>query len=83
MTMVDLNDLLPSASVMVVSVTGSTTSGQVLSESDLKECFKGCDEVLELSENKATILKYVESRMTHVAPNLCAIIGSRVTALLI
>mmetsp|Transcript_27044 Transcript_27044/g.27284 ORF Transcript_27044/g.27284 Transcript_27044/m.27284 type:complete len:498 (-) Transcript_27044:31-1524(-) len=80
MTLIELNDLLPSASVMVVSVTGSTTSGQPLSDEDLEECMKGCEELLALDQCKSIILTYVESRMTHIAPNLCAIIGSRVGA---
>lgn len=83
MTMVELNDLLSSASVMVVSVTGSTTSGQPLSSSDLNDCLTGCEEVLDLDEGKAIILKYVESRMSTIAPNLSAIIGSRVAAQLV
>ena len=45
MTMIDLSDLLPSAAVMVVSVTGSTTSGQKLPEEDLKNCLGGCEKI--------------------------------------
>jgi U4/U6 small nuclear ribonucleoprotein PRP31 len=75
MTMVDLNDILSSATVMIVSVTGSTTQGQPLSETDLSQCLRACDEVLTLMEDKAVILKYVESRMSHLAPNLTACIG--------
>lgn len=37
MTQVDLESVLPQTTVMVVSVTGSTTSGQALSEEDLQE----------------------------------------------
>ena len=44
MTMLELGDILPNASVMIVSVTGSTTSGQPLSEADLADCFRACDE---------------------------------------
>ena len=83
MTLVELGDLLSSATVMVVSVTGSTTSGQPLSPSDLDECNKGCDEILQLDSDKALILKYVESRMNHIAPNLCCMIGSRIAAQLV
>lgn len=76
MTMVELSDLLPSATVMIVSVTGSTTSGQPLSPDDLAECFKGCDEVLSLNADKAAILRFVESRMSRIAPNLSYLIGT-------
>lgn len=83
MTLLDLNDLLPAASVMVVSVTGSTTSGQPLSEQDLEDCFKGCNEILQLDQDKSLILQYVQSRMNRIAPNTCLLLGSRVTAQLI
>ena len=83
MTLLDLNDLLPAASVMVVSVTGSTTSGQPLSEQDLQDCFKGCQEILQLDQDKSLILQYVQSRMNRIAPNTCLLLGSRVTAQLI
>ena len=63
MTLVDLTDILPSASVMIVSVTGSTTSGQPLSETELHECFQGCDEIIFLEEQKSKLLQFVESIM--------------------
>ena len=109
MTMLELGDILPNASVMIVSVTGSTTSGQPLPEADLADCFRACDEgeyaclvvflvanipsahvvaaadndndndddvvVLRLDEDKASILKFVESRMSYIAPNLSHMIG--------
>ena len=40
MTHVDLESALPQTTVMVVSVTGSTTSGRPLPEEDLEECLK-------------------------------------------
>ena len=80
MTLVELNDLLPSASVMVVSVTGSTTSGQPLSSSDLADCLGACNEVLLLDQEKSLILQYVQSRMNRIAPNVCILIGSRMAA---
>lgn len=83
MTMVELSDLLPSAIVMIVSVTGSTTPGEPLSSNDLSECYRGCDEVLNLVDDKAKILKFVESRMSRIAPNLSHLIGARVAAQLV
>jgi U4/U6 small nuclear ribonucleoprotein PRP31 len=83
MTLVELNDLLPSATVMVVSVTGSTTSGQPLTEEDLTSCYQGCHELLTLDADKTSILKYVQSKMNSIAPNTSALLGSRITAQLI
>ena len=83
MTLIELDDLLSSSTVMVVSVTGSTTSGKPLSEEDLNQCLKGCDEVLALDMDKGFVLRYVESRMSLITPNLCNVVGSKVAAQLI
>ncbi|CAN0395264.1 unnamed protein product [Pylaiella littoralis] len=83
MTQVELESALPQTTVMVVSVTGSTTSGQPLTEEDLQECLKGCEEYEALVAAKASILGFVETRMTNMAPNVCNLIGSRITARLL
>lgn len=83
LTLVDLNDILPSATVMVVSVTGSATSGKPLLPAELSSCLGGCEEVLQLEEDKAVMLQFVESRMTRLAPNLSVLIGARIAAQLV
>ena len=83
MTMIDLNDILPSASVMVVSVTGSTSNSSPLPDNEMEECFRGCHEIEMLEQDKAKILTFVESRMNKIAPNICILIGSRIAAQLI
>jgi len=80
LTLVDLNDLLPSAAVMVVSVTASSTSGKPLPPSLLAECLAGCDAVLSLFEARSLILFYVEQRMSVLAPNTCALVGSKIAS---
>ena len=108
----DLNDILPAATIMVVSVTASTTQGYKIYESmsnlcigrspvdetELQTILEACDMVssnvlkltiespfqgLELNEKKMKILQYVESRMSFIAPNLSAIVGSTIAAKLI
>ena len=83
MTEVELQDLLPSATVMVVSVTGSTTGGKPLEEAELAEAMRECEEMLELSEARASILEFVEARMQRFAPNMSALLGSSLTAQMI
>jgi U4/U6 small nuclear ribonucleoprotein PRP31 len=80
MTMIDLSDLLPSAAVMVVSVTGSTTSGQKLPEEELANCTGGCEEAIGLEQDRIDVLTFVESRMNVFAPNVSAIVGSTLAA---
>lgn len=80
LTQVDLEDLLPAASVMVVTVTATTTAGKALSDELLAKVQAGCDMALQLDGDKQQIIKFVESRMHQIAPNLSAAIGSEVAA---
>ncbi|KAG0344639.1 U4/U6 small nuclear ribonucleoprotein Prp31, partial [Podila humilis] len=79
-TKVDLHDILPSATVMVVVVTGTTTEGHALTESEWQACEEACDLAFELEKAKAIITEYVESRLTFIAPNLSAILGTATAA---
>lgn len=80
LTLVDLEGLLPSAIIMVVSVTASTTSGKPLPEEVLQKTSDACDRALVLDSAKKKVLDFVESRMGYIAPNLSAIVGSAVAA---
>ena len=44
---------------------------------------QGCREYEALAAAKASILDFVETRMTSMAPNVCALVGSRITAKLL
>ncbi|KAJ3694796.1 hypothetical protein LUZ60_000173 [Juncus effusus] len=80
LTLVDLEGLLPSAIIMVVSVTASTTSGKPLSEETLEKTVEACERMLALDEAKKKVLEFVESRMGYIAPNLSAVVGSSVAS---
>eukprot|EP00953_Heterococcus_sp_UTEX-ZZ885_P031647 16587-Heterococcus_DN1.PRE.7 len=80
MTRLPLETILPQTTVMVVSVTGSTTPGKPLSDEALSRALEGCEEFLGLCEAKGALLSFVEGRMSVIAPNVCAIIGSRIAA---
>lgn len=80
MTEVELDGVLPSATIMVVSVTGSTTNGQPLSEEDLEKTFEACDRALQLDADKRKLVALVESRMDKTAPNLSAVLGPEIAA---
>ena len=54
-TKVDLHDILPSATVMVVVVTGTTTEGRELTDTEWKACEDACDLAFELDKAKATV----------------------------
>ena len=55
LTAVDLDDLLPAATVMVVTVTATTTSGRPLSQEELAKALEGCDLLLALDADKAKV----------------------------
>ncbi|PHU28515.1 hypothetical protein BC332_00608 [Capsicum chinense] len=80
LTLVELEGLLPSAIIMVVSVTASTTSGKPLPEDVLQKTVEACDRALALDSAKKKVLDFVESRMGYIAPKLSAVVGSAVAA---
>ncbi len=65
---------------MVVSVTASTTAGQPLSDDSLHKLLAACDAALQLDKDKAAILKLVQMKMHHIAPNLSAAVGTEIAA---
>ncbi|KAK9837334.1 hypothetical protein WJX81_007173 [Elliptochloris bilobata] len=80
LTLVDLEDILPQATIMVVSVTASTTSGKPLSDEELAKVTGGADMVLALDKDKAAILRLVQLRMHRIAPNLSSAVGTEIAA---
>jgi U4/U6 small nuclear ribonucleoprotein PRP31 len=79
-TLVDLTGILPSATIMVVTVTATTTSGKELPSDTLSKAMTAAGQVLELEETRLRLLDYIESRMNILAPNLTIIVGSKVAA---
>lgn len=79
-TMVDLESILPASTVMVVTVTATTTSGQPLSDETLQRVLEACDMAQQLEDDKTNILKLVQKSMDRIAPNLTACIGSEISA---
>lgn len=73
---IDGLDFLPSATKMVVSVTASTTQGEILDQSETDLLNEACKMATDLTEAKIKIFQYVESRMSFIAPNLSIIIGA-------
>ncbi|KAI8988163.1 hypothetical protein BDF20DRAFT_854223 [Mycotypha africana] len=82
-TKVDLRSILPSATVMVVTVTGTTTAGKELPEEEWKLTEEACDMILDLEAARKKIMTYVESRMTVIAPNLSKVVGTATAARLL
>mmetsp|Transcript_2130 Transcript_2130/g.8368 ORF Transcript_2130/g.8368 Transcript_2130/m.8368 type:complete len:488 (+) Transcript_2130:113-1576(+) len=83
LTKVDLASVLPSATVITVTVTASATSGKPLHPDQLTGVVNVADGILLLDEAKKKTLAFVESRTSGMAPNLSALVGSRTAARLI
>lgn len=83
LTQVDLTGILPSATIMVVTVTASTTIGTELPPQTLGSVTAACEQVLALSDSKQRIFAFVESKMTIVAPNVTAVVGAAIAAKLV
>ena len=79
MTLVKLDDLLPAAAVMTVTMVGSGKDTS-LTERELSRAMEGCDEVLELEKNKDDMLNFVSSRMDIISPNITSLTGPMIAA---
>ncbi|XP_028396045.1 U4/U6 small nuclear ribonucleoprotein Prp31-like [Dendronephthya gigantea] len=77
---VDLTEILPPATKMVVSVTASTTQGEHLEHDELERVMEACQMALDLVDAKAKIFEYVESQMSFIAPNTSWIVGATAAA---
>jgi U4/U6 small nuclear ribonucleoprotein PRP31 len=74
---------LPNQTIMSVTVSFSASSGKALTEKELKDVHGFADEILQLENSKQRMLTYLERRMTLIAPNVSAIVGTRVASKLI
>ena len=74
---------LPAAIVMIVAVTAATTKGRQLSSEEAAQVTQTAEMIVRMSTVKAQILKFIESRMDHLAPNVTALVGVSVASLLI
>lgn len=72
-----LEGILPHGTVVVISMTASTTTGRQLPSSEWNAVVEALDMISTLENIRSKILAYVESRMSFVAPNLSAVVGTR------
>ena len=68
---------------MSVTVSFSASTGRQLHEHELKQVISKCNEILSLENAKSRMLNYLEKRMNIIAPNVSAIVGTKVAAKLI
>lgn len=76
----DLEGILPSATIMVVTVTGSTTAGNPLPPDELDKVLEAAQMSLDLDAARKKILQFVEERLSIVAPSLSAVVGPSIAS---
>lgn len=59
LTSINLDGVLPSATIMVVTVTATTTPGQPLSPEDLDKTIDACNLALSLDDDKQTVFLHL------------------------
>ena len=76
----ELQSFLPNNIVLTISVTAATSTGRLLSASELSSAMEAASTILELDDARRRIVSYMESRMSVIAPNLSALVGSTIAA---
>ncbi len=79
----DLSDILPPNAIMVIRLTPPSSTKYILTPEEMAKVEEGCYLLLSLDDARKKIVAFVESRMSSVAPNLTALLGSGVAAKII
>ena len=61
----------------------STSTGRILSETELKDVLFLADTVVKMFDLKKEFLQFLEGRLTRIAPNVAAIVGTTIAAQLL
>lgn len=78
-----VNTGLPNATVMIISVTAATTKGRPFTSEEWKVTREIARTILNLEIIRKRILKFIESLMEKLAPNMAVLVGIEVASQLI
>ncbi|XP_013918772.1 PREDICTED: nucleolar protein 58 [Thamnophis sirtalis] len=79
----DLSEILPEEVEEEVKAAAEISMGTEVSEEDISNIQHLCDQVIEISDYRATLYDYLKNRMMAIAPNLTIMVGELVGARLI
>lgn len=79
----ELNNFLTSNQIITISVAASTTSGMPLTQHQLTHVQQCADYMDDIYAIQKELTAFVESRMTALAPSMCALIGPSTAAKLV
>ena len=77
------NTGLPNATVMVISVTAATTKGRPFTLEEWKIVREIAIVLVGMERVRRSVLKFIESRMEKLAPNVTALVGVEVASQLV
>ena len=82
-TNIDFSDILSNHIIVAIKMAASAHQEAEISAKNLDLCIRGSELVLEITEASRKLIKFVESRMLKIAPNLSALVGTECAAQLI
>lgn len=79
---INFKNVLPKSSEMTINMTDM--KGTMLTKEELKVVLLACDEVIHLNDTKTKqLLPFVSSQIEKIAPNVSALVGPEIAALLL
>lgn len=78
-----LNQILNSNQVLTISIAATTTNGKKLSPEQLSCVNDASMYMQQVFETTQKLTQFIESRVVALCPNVCALVGSKIAALLL
>lgn len=75
-----LVSILDKPTRMVIAVEGIRTQGRPMNEAQLKVVLDTCEKIIRLDRERKELTESIQSRISQIAPNLAALIGSETAA---
>src|SRR5688500_14608955 len=79
----DLSDILPEEVEQQLKEAAEVSMGTEIAEEDVDNIRQLCDQVIAISEYRASLYDYLRNRMNAIAPSLTVMVGELVGARLI
>jgi U4/U6 small nuclear ribonucleoprotein PRP31 len=79
----ELNEILTSNQIITISMAGSTTSGRILTETELQEVDAAATYMEKLLSVQKDLMQFVENSMESLCPSICALIEAPTAARLL
>eukprot|EP00934_Nitzschia_sp_Nitz4_P005149 Nitzschia sp. Nitz4//scaffold56_size114212//84467//87188//NITZ4_003962-RA/size114212-augustus-gene-0.86-mRNA-1//-1//CDS//3329554742//5139//frame0 len=78
-----LNEVLNSSQIIAISVSGSTTSGRMLTSEEMARVHDAANYMDELIQTQSELVNFVEQSMEALVPSISALIGTSTAAKLL